>query len=206
MQDFRYLCNLKLECATLLATQTKANAKKEHKAGLNALSTKNKTARIETRKRMIDQVEAEKKKCIDWYNTVKIDADLNAAPTGRQTRRRVQRGDEEGDRAAKDDSDLAELAEKAKKAVPIFRLDLVASEIEGDMRALNAAKPAKPTKKREQKEVVVQEYTKECYYEHLPIPEERVAYGDRLRYDGRWYYRFQKVTLETHGSVKVTGT
>ena len=51
----------------------------------------------------------------------------------------------------------------------------------------------------------VPEESKECYYEHLPVPEEKVAYGDRLRYDGRWYYRFQKVTLETQGAAKITG-
>lgn len=40
---------------------------------------------------MIEEVEMEKQKCIDWYNTVKIDTDMMNGRSGRQTRRRVQR-------------------------------------------------------------------------------------------------------------------
>lgn len=91
MQDFTYLSELKLQCATILSAQTKATAKKEHKAEANALSAKGKATRQETRKRMIEEVEMEKQKCIDWYNTVKIDTDMMNGRSGRQTRRRVQR-------------------------------------------------------------------------------------------------------------------
>eukprot|EP00729_Bicosta_minor_P003637 gene3637-6838_t len=177
MQDFTYLSELKLQCATILSAQTKATAKKEHKAEANALSAKGKATRQETRKRMIEEVEMEKQKCIDWYNTVKIDTDMMNGRSGRQTRRRVQRGDEDSERLAKEEQESADAEEKAKKAVPIFRLDLLAAEVEEE---------------------------RECYYEHVPVPEDKVAYGDKLRYDGKWFYRFQKVTVEVE-SYKITG-
>lgn len=55
------------------------------------------------------------------------------------------------------------------------------SYCKGDMRAFNGNKPTKQSK-REQKMLLAREEERECYYEHVPVPEDKVAYGDKLRY------------------------
>ena len=44
----------------------------------------------------------------------------------------------------------------------------------------------------------------ECFYEHKVEADERNALADRLRYDGKWYYRFHKVTVEFPDAPKIT--
>jgi hypothetical protein len=194
---------IKMACAEHLAESTRERAKKEHRLEMDRLKLQTKNAKQNSRKRLLVEVEGEKEKCKAWYENAKIDSDADSERgKGRQTRRRAGRADIEADAAAAAAAEAAAAVAAKDNALPIFELDLNDADLEEDMQIMADIKPHKLAINRAlQRQDPRQEY--ECYYEHLASAGAGPA--DRLKYDNKWYYRFQKVTLEQQGSSKITG-
>jgi len=189
--------SLKLKMSAQIRDIHLETAKKLYRTEDKRLTAHIKKTKSETRKRLISEVESERDKCRIWFETAKIDSngsdgDLRGKRQLRRKRDKDAEAEVESETAPKDNVPSRDLW-------PIIQLELESHETANDLLQLNKQKQKSRAAQLAKDEDI------ECFYEHKVSADERNALADRLRYDGKWYYRFHKVTVEFPDAPKITG-
>mmetsp|Transcript_36317 Transcript_36317/g.95141 ORF Transcript_36317/g.95141 Transcript_36317/m.95141 type:complete len:287 (+) Transcript_36317:165-1025(+) len=172
-------------------------AKKQYAHDLRNLQGEAKKAKAALRTQMVSELDKERLKLKDWYESSRIDE-----KDGDQRETRQTRNKKKGYMA----TDTPEVAGAAKgeevetlHCGPVLQTELRPAEIDSDMSALKLPRTPRPrVKSPESREL-------DCVYQHQPCFDGKNQLQDRLRYDGKWYQRGYRVTAEYADGTKTTG-
>eukprot|EP00040_Diaphanoeca_grandis_P043670 m.9930 g.9930 ORF g.9930 m.9930 type:complete len:294 (+) comp8016_c0_seq1:311-1192(+) len=192
----------RMRSAALLKKYREETVKKIFSQEFRFLHGENKKAKAELRKQMISDLETERVKCKEWLDNIKIDAiDADVRETRRLTRAKRRVGGEEPENVEK--SKKPKVVRDPSIAGPMVQLEVKAHDLDTDLQMLN---DPRMSKKRIQaiQQNAPEPSTVECFYEHKPVIHEK-QFSDRLWYEGKWYFRESKITVEYADGTRQTG-
>eukprot|EP00039_Didymoeca_costata_P027180 m.17676 g.17676 ORF g.17676 m.17676 type:complete len:302 (-) comp6078_c0_seq2:108-1013(-) len=175
-------------------------AKKSFRQDEKALTQRTKLLKSSARKRKIQELESEKEKLNEWFKHSTIDG--SRAEEGRESRK-TRQSQKLNVEAQGQDPEGGAATSATDSQPPIIHLKLEDPDLEADLKHVTS------TSKRG-KAMQTTDPTKafECFYEHKCTLDFK-SIGDRLRYDGKWFYRGYKITVESpshEGSKKNDNT